>query len=120
MSELSFNHVGEQFQLQVGGDPVRLTLPLQVDKNGVALKDEWGRTLPMTPSHAIIVIGSQPIRWRADGTEPTASMGILQDANSRMDWMNPQADYRGLIANVYFVRDSTATGDSILECAFFT
>ena len=43
-----------------------------------------GTTLPAVATHAIITVKGQPIRWRADGTAPTASEGHYMAAGESL------------------------------------
>ena len=100
MTELSLNHIGHQ-QLSVAGSAVALTIA----------------PVGATPRHALIFVGTDSVRWRADGTAPTATVGILVPANSYIDWTDPLGDFWGLIKNVQFIRTNTS---ATLDIAYMT
>jgi len=110
-TDLSLNYVGDQFQLQVGGVPVWLTLPTYFDPT-------TNQTVPITPRHALIYT-DQPIRWRAGDTDPNPAMGMLVLGGATINWLDPQIDYNALIQRVRFVTDTSATQDATLEVALF-
>jgi hypothetical protein len=68
------------------------------------------------PTHAIIVVATNSIRWRADGTAPTASIGILTPAGSNIEFMDLAGDYSALISNFKAIGIS---GTAALDVAFF-
>lgn len=79
-------------------------------------------TLPSTaglvkPTHCIINVVTNSIRWRADGTAPTASAGILVAAGANIEFMDGAQDYTGLIKNFKAIGIS---GTATLEVAFFS
>ena len=110
------NSVGQQ-QLTVSTTPVGVTRPPVTTGQ---LIDEFGQTIRKTVARMLVTVHDAPVRWRADGTAPT---GTFEDnylgIGERLDWSDPRIDYRGPIALIKFVRDTTATGDAHLECAFF-
>lgn len=74
-------------------------------------------TLPTgQPSHAIIQVAGNSIRWRADGTAPTATAGILVSAGSNIEFMDLASDWGGVISNF---RAIGISGTATLEVAFF-
>lgn len=44
-----------------------------------------GLTVPAGASRALLVVEAQPIRYRDDGTDPTADIGMLAVANTRFE-----------------------------------
>lgn len=98
MAEASLNSIGHQ-QLTVSSTAVGLTKPT-------------GKR----PRRAIITVQTDAVRWRADGVDPTSSVGNPQAANSRLDWTDPMADYSALIDNVKFIR---VTNDAVLDIEYF-
>lgn len=70
------------------------------------------------PKRVLIYIGGQPVRWRADGTAPTATAGMYVAAGSYIDWTE-LATYTSLVDRVQFIRDTAAGGDATLEIAYF-
>ena len=69
--------------------------------------------------HALIYVGAQPIRLRADGTLPTSTTGMPVAAGQHIDWTDPMGDYSSLIERVRFIRDTSAAGDATLSVAYF-
>lgn len=107
MAGNGYNHVGHQ-QLAVGVAPEALTFPVRSD-NGEAIN----------PSQAVIYVGNEPIRWRADGVDPTASVGIFVSAGGYIEWDDPERNYLGFLKRVRFVKDSTAgAGNAVLDVAY--
>lgn len=76
-------------------------------------------TLPTNtrPSHAIIQVTANSVRWRADGTAPTATSGILVSAGSNIEFMDPMFDYESIIRRIQFIGIS---GTATIEVAFFS
>ena len=99
---MALNQVGTQNALTVPGTAVSLTLP-----SGA-----------MRPSHALIQVSGADIRWRADGTAPTATSGILVAGGSNIQFMDPTIDFTGVIARFQAIR--TGSVSATLEAAFFS
>lgn len=68
------------------------------------------------PKHAIIQVATNSIRWRADGTAPTATSGLLVPAGANIEFMDLAEDYNGVILNF---RAIGISGTAVLEVAFF-
>lgn len=99
----SFNQVGEQNALSVTTSPaVALTLPSTAGQP--------------VPSHAIIQVAANTIRYRTDGTAPTASIGISVPAGANIEFMDPCVSYEGLLRNFKAIGVS---GTATLEVAFY-
>ena len=113
MSEWAANHIDEQFQLDVG--EVAVSLPLINASN----QETGGAVTKINPHHALIYVGEQPIRWRADGVDPNATMGFPVRAGETIDFMEPMTDFANILRRIKFVRDATATQNATLECALF-
>jgi hypothetical protein len=102
----SLNQIGFE-ALSVPGTAVGLT--------GVAGK---------RPKHALIRVGgtagTDDVRWRADGTDPTTTVGELVPSGSYIDWtdMTNDSDYFGLISRARFIRASGA-GPTTLDVVYF-
>ena len=82
-----------------------------------------GFTLPAAAGVAnthrgIIYVGGQPIRYRADGTDPTSTSGMFVPAGAYIKCLRPTVDYYGWFRQVKFIRDITAGGDATLEIEF--
>ena len=41
--------------------------------------------VPINSSRAVVVVEAQPLRYRDDGTDPTATVGMLAVAETRFD-----------------------------------
>lgn len=70
-------------------------------------------TVPTTaqqqPTYAIIVAVTQAVRWRDDGTAPTASVGMYLPVN--MPWV-----YDGPLKNIQFI---AATAGAELNISYY-
>ena len=110
------NQVGQQ-NLTVTGTPVGITRPPVTTGE---LRNEFGALNRKTVSRMLVTVADQPVRWRADGTDPT---GGLEDnllmPGDRLNWTDPNDNYRGPIDLIKFVLDTTATGNATLEVAMF-
>lgn len=110
------NQVGAQ-QLTVGSIPVGITRPPVTTGE---LINEWGQPNRKTVARLLVTVYDNPVRWRADGGDPT---GTFEDnyipVGGQLNWTDPANDYRGPIGLIKFICDATATGDAHLECTFF-
>lgn len=95
---------GVQNALSVAGTAVALTLPGSADTR-------------IKPTHAIIQVTGANIRWRADGTAPTTSVGIQVAAGSNIEFMDGTLNYANIIERIKFIADDAGT--ATLEVAFF-
>lgn len=43
-----------------------------------------GQAVPSTADYAEVSVETQPVRWRADGTDPTAAIGNLLPVNTTL------------------------------------
>lgn len=95
----ALNSIGHQ-QLTVSSSAVALTLPT-------------GKR----PCHALIQCGAtNTVRWRADGTDPTTTVGILISALTVLDLTDPEGDYSGLLGKIKLI----ATGsDATVDVEYF-
>lgn len=75
--------------------------------------------VPEEATRALVYVGAQPIRWRASGDAPTATAGIYVGAGGYLDFTEPLRDYQDLLAEIEFIRDTTATGDALLDIEYF-
>ena len=96
----AFTQTGVQNALSVAGTAVALTIPTG-----------------MKPTHAIIQVTGANVRWRADDTAPTTSIGIQVAAGSNIEFMDPTIDYSGILNFIQFIADDAGT--ATLEVAFF-
>lgn len=75
-------------------------------------------TVPTTARHALIYIVAQALRWRADGTAPTATVGMPEAANTQIEqFMRSDGDFQALLANIKFIRSGGT--DSVVEVHYF-
>jgi hypothetical protein len=104
--------VGYQQILTGGlGSAVKLTLPTYLSPGGV----QSGQSIPqatLTQPVGYTIIqnsGTVAVRWRDDGTAPTATVGMILNAGGELD-------YAGDPANLQFIQ-SAAGGQ--LEVSFY-
>jgi len=98
---MALNQLGIQNALSVTDTATALTLP----------------SGKVRPTHAIVQVTGADIRWRADGTAPTATAGLQVLAGSNIEFMDPAVDYTGMIANFQAIR--TGGVSATIEVAFF-
>ena len=92
------NSIGHQ-QLTVSSTSVGLTLPT-------------GKQ----PNHALIQCGATgAVRWRADGTAPTATVGMYLGPRGVIDFTG-MSNYSALISNIRFFAESA---DTTLDIEYF-
>ena len=115
MSAIALNQVGQQ-TLEVGGEPVALSLPTYIDSDP---NHPNGIERSMTPRHALIQVADNPVRWASGDGNLSDTFGQLLLPGDELDWLDPRRDYYGVISQVKFVTDATATGDAHVEVAFF-
>jgi len=94
------NNVGHQNGLAVSTTAVTLTVPARARR-------------------MIVYVRNNPCRWRADGTNPTATTGMYVGANTYLEFMEPEESFEDLIRRFAIIRDATAGGDATLEVAYF-
>ncbi len=70
-------------------------------------------TIPTNAPCAIVVIEKQPIRYRDDGTAPTATVGTLVSAGGVI------AVGLGQLSNFKMIRDTAATGDATADVNWY-
>lgn len=61
-------------------------------------------------TECFMVVQDQPIRWRADGTDPTSAVGFYAPAGTSIQLMSYQE-----IANFRAISDGGASGDATLQ-----
>lgn len=102
MIDYALNSIGHQ-QLTVSSTAVSLTVPTGT-----------------RPTHALITVQVDSVRWRADGTAPTAAIGNPIFATSTttgvLDLTDPQARYQSVIKTIQFIRVTT---DATLDIEYF-
>lgn len=72
-----------------------------------------------TGKHCMIRVRTSPIRWRADGTDPTSSVGFYADVGTVIEFMDGEASYEGVMRKIEFIRDASAGADAVLEVHYF-
>jgi len=97
---MALNQVGTQNALAVSTTAVSLTIPTGLQA-----------------THAIIQVTGADIRWRADGTAPTTTSGIIAANGSNIEFMDPAENYAGILKRFQAIRDGSV--DAALEVAFF-
>jgi hypothetical protein len=96
------NSLGHQ-QLTVSSAAVGLTMP----------------TASARPRHAIFSVGNTgPVNWRADGTSPTAAIGVYVPALGYMFCLEPEEDYFGFLNTIKFIR--IAGADVLVDIEYFS
>ena len=70
---------------------------------------------PASSEHAIIHVTEAAIRWRADA-DPTATIGILLEAESYWDMMEYDLNWSVLFQHIRFI---SLGAQSVLEAQFF-
>lgn len=73
-------------------------------------------TGPKRPTHAIIQVTQNSIRWRADGGTPDATTGILVPANANIEFMDLADHFIGVLKSFKAIGIS---GTALLEVAYF-
>lgn len=71
-----------------------------------------GLTVPSNAGRAVVVVEAQPLRYRDDGTNPTASVGMLCVAATRFDIESREA----LLA---FKAIRSGGTDSVLSISYY-
>jgi hypothetical protein len=109
---------------QIGQDTMTVTAaPIGVTRPPVTtgeLKNEFGQLNRKTVNRALFTVENQPVRWRADGVDPTGGFeDNFLDVGERLNWTDPNQDYRGPIEKIRFVLDTTATGSATVNVALF-
>ena len=66
---------------------------------------------------ALIHLGNAKVRWIAEGTTPTSTLGMPVAARSYISWLEPGFNYYGMISRVQFIRDDAT--DATLEIFYF-
>ena len=109
----ALNQTGQQ-TLTVSTTAVPLTLPTASNKS--------------RPKRVLIFCGpvgaatTNFVRWRADGTNPTATAGMVLQVGDYLDLTSmdgQEADFYGTISRIKFIRDTSAAADATLEIAYF-
>ena len=71
-------------------------------------------TIPTSAKRVYITTETDAVRWRADGTAPTDSVGHLLPKDDSISFTG--ANYRSLLDNIKFIRVTT---DASLKITYF-
>jgi hypothetical protein len=88
---------------------------LAVSTSAVSLTADASPNLPSTCNRVFITCETQPVRWRADGTDPTASTGHLLAKDDSISFTGVK--YRQLLEKIRFI--ATVAGDGALKITYF-
>lgn len=79
------------------------------------------------PKRALILCGplnaatTNYVRWRADGTNPTSTVGMPLPVGDYLDLTFEDGfDFFGILGTIKFIRDSGAAADATLEITYFS
>ena len=88
---------------------------LAVSVAAVSLGADASPTLPAKCNRIYITCETQPVRWRADGTDPTSTTGHILAKDDSISFTG--ANYRQLLEKIRFI--ATAAGDGALKLTYF-
>ncbi len=88
---------------------------LAVSTSAVGLVADASPVLPAACKRVYITCETQPVRWRADGTDPTSTTGHVLAKDDSISFTG--ADYRQLLEKIKFI--ATALGDGALKITYF-
>ncbi len=89
MANQPHNGLGIQAALSIAGTAQALTLPSGTH-----------------PGHMLLTVEVAPIRWWADGTDPTSSEGHLMQVGDFIDWM-AEGNYKSVIERFRAIRQGS-------------
>ena len=72
-------------------------------------------SVPVTTTQAFLVAETNAIRWRADGTDPTASVGVLMAVGDQLSLTG--ADYHDFLQNFKIVNAVAGSNGAIQGAA---
>jgi len=91
------------------------TLTVSNAAGGVGLADATPAiTAGRTVKRAVITLETDQVRWRCDGTAPTASEGHLMEVGSALSFMSN--GYQQTLNKIKFIR---VTGDAALKITYY-
>ena len=103
-----------------------MTLPIAQTGVQTALSVTTGAAVALTmpgtagtriqPSHCIIQVVGNSIRWTAFGTAPTSTIGVLVPAGANIEFMHGELNYANIISRFQAIGIS---GTATLNVAFF-
>ena len=112
----AINQIGQD-TITVAETAIGITRPLVTTGE---LRNEFGQLNRKTVTRVLITVAGNPVRWRADGVDPTGGFeDNLLDVGERLNWTDPNQDFRGPIEKIRFVIDQSATGSATVNCALF-
>jgi len=89
----------------------------QVSYENLAVSDSavsfTASTVTNRAKSALITVEGADVRWRADGTSPSATVGSLLKDGEKLIFRG-----EGIIKNIEFIRDASA--DAVVHGAFFS
>lgn len=89
-------------QNEVGWEFATVTVVQSLPNSGRRLPlDRTGEVIH--PRHALINIEGGDVRYRLDGSDPTAQIGILGRNGTDIDWTDSLRDFRAFIAQCRIV-----------------
>lgn len=68
---------------------------------------------------ARIQVTSEPVRWRADGSAPTSTVGMFMAAGETLDLTDTLIDARSFLLGLQFILDTSASGDATVNVELF-
>ena len=74
-------------------------------------------TMPERARGAVISVGANALRYRDDGTDPTASVGHLLNVGDVLtfdSWTVPKQNWRSVMKNVNFIQAVASTTGNIM------
>lgn len=84
-----------------------------VSSTAIGLADITGG-IPEGSTYAKIVVETNAVRWRDDGTDATASVGVLQSASTNNEFELHSSE---AIRNASLIADST---DSVISVVYYS
>lgn len=96
----AINQVGVESETAVTSSAV-VSLTIPTDQN---------------PSHMLLHVADGTIRWTADGTTPTAIVGMPVAAGAYIDWVDTEHNYTGAINQLQLIAESDA---AVINVAYF-
>jgi hypothetical protein len=68
-------------------------------------------SIPLTATQGIFTVEDNSIRWRADGTAPTADIGVRQDVGDKILFVGN--DYHDAMVNFSYINLTAGSNGSI-------
>lgn len=93
---------------------------ITVSTTAVDLEDGGLGAIPARAKGCLISIETDKVRWRADGTAPTSTVGHEQASASTLtfdSWSEPRKNWRSVLKLIQFIR--SGTNDAKLMIHYF-